>query len=105
MGGGLAGSGGLFLPALVAELNGTLTLASGQEVPRLEMSAFNLEDDGERRRFVSARPREVRVPGSDRTVAYDPEKRTGVGLSRLGTSRAVSLGAYAFAIRKLDGRR
>jgi glucokinase len=105
VGGGLAGSGGLFLPALVAELNGTLTLASGQEVPRLEMSAFNLEDDGERRRFVSARPREVRVPGSDRTVAYDPEKRTGVGLSRLGTSRAVSLGAYAFAIRKLDGRR
>jgi len=105
VGGGLAGAGGLFLPELVAELNGTLALVSGQEVPRLELSAFNLEDDGERRRFVSARPREIRVPGSDRTVTYDPEKRTGVGLSRLGTSRAISLGAYAFAVRKLDERR
>jgi glucokinase len=104
VGGGLARAGDLFLPALVAELNGTLDLAMGQKVPRLESSAFNLEDEEERRRFVTFRAREVRVPGSDRTVSYDPEKRIGVGLSRLGTSRAVSLGAYAFALRKLDER-
>jgi len=105
VGGGLSGAAALFLPALAGELNGTLELATGATVPRLEMSAFNLEDEDERRRFVSFRPREVRVPGSDRTVPYDPEKRTGVGLSRLGTSRAVSLGAYAFALKKLGERR
>jgi glucokinase len=104
VGGGLSGAGALFLPALVAELNGTLERASGEKVPRLELSAFNLEDEDERRRFVAGKPRAVRVPGSPRTVPYDPEKRTGVGLSRLGTSRAVSLGAYAWALRRLDGR-
>jgi len=104
VGGGLAGAGELFLPALVAELDAPLELASGEKVPRLEVTAFNLEDADQRRRFVASRPREVRVPGSERTVPYDPEKRTGVGLTRLGTSRAVSLGAYAFAVKKLDAR-
>ena len=104
VGGGLAGAADLFLPALVGELNGTLELLSGEKVPRLEVSAFNLEDEGSRGRFLSGRTREVRVPGSDRTVLYEPEKRTGVGLTRLGTSRAVSLGAYAWALKKLDGR-
>ncbi len=104
VGGGLAGAAELFLPALVGELNGTLEHLSGEKVPRLELSAFNLEDEEERTRFFSSRSREVAVPGSNRTVLYEPEKRTGVGLSRLGTSRAVSLGAYAWALKKLDGR-
>jgi glucokinase len=103
IGGGLAGAAELFLPALVGELNGTLELLSGARVPRLELSAFNLENGDERRRFLSDRARAVAVPGTSRTVLYEPEKRTGVGLSRLGTSRAVSLGAYAWALKKLDG--
>ncbi|HPV55575.1 MAG TPA: ROK family protein, partial [Tenuifilaceae bacterium] len=37
-----------------------------------------------------------------REVDYDPLKRFGVGLSRLGTSHAVAVGAYAFALKKLD---
>jgi glucokinase len=102
VGGGLAGAAELFLPALVGELNGSLEVLSGARVPRLELSAFNLEDANERERFLADRVREVFVPGSSRKVRYEPEKRTGVGLSRLGTSRAVSLGAYAWALKKLD---
>ncbi len=102
VGGGLAGAADLFLPALVGELNGHLERVSGGRVPRLELSAFNLEDEAERRRFLSGRACEVCVPGSNRTVLYEPEKRTGVGLSRLGTSRAVALGAYAWALKMLD---
>jgi predicted NBD/HSP70 family sugar kinase len=41
------------------------------------------------------------VNGPARTVSYDPLKRTGVVLSRLGASRAISLGAYAFALTRL----
>lgn len=104
VGGGLSGAGPLFLGALVAELNGTLEKSSGEKVPRLELSAFDLEDEDDRRRFLAGSPRAVRVPGSPRTVSYDPVKRTGVGLSRLGTSRAVSLGAYAWALKELDRR-
>ena len=47
------------------------------------------------------------MPGSGRKVAYDPLKRIGVGLSRLGTSQAVAMGAYSFALAELReaGRR
>ena len=105
MGGGLAGAAELFLPALVAELNGTFERLSGGNVCRassFRRSTWRTRPNG--RRFLSGRAVEVRVPGSHRTVLYEPEKRTGVGLSRLGTSRAVGLGAYAWALRMLDGR-
>ena len=102
VGGGLAGSASLFLPALVGELNGVLEQLSGLRVPRLEIRAFNLEDAGQRERFLADASRLVPVPGSSRTVRYEPEKRTAVGVSRLGTSRAVALGAYAWALSRLD---
>jgi glucokinase len=104
VGGGLAGSANLFVPALVGELNGTLTQLSGNRVPRLEIRAYDLEDPGDRQRFFADGSREVVVPGSNRRVRYEAEKRTGVGVSPLGTSRAVALGAYAWALSKLDER-
>lgn len=102
IGGGLAAAAPHFLPALVAQLNGRLRNLAGGEVPRLELAAWNLEDETERRAFLAGRPRTIAVPGAARTVVYDPHKRTGVGLSRLGTSHAVALGAYAFALQALD---
>jgi len=104
LGGGLAGAAPLFLPALLAELNSTLGRADGARVPRLELRAFDLEDPEQRAAFLKGAPRTAKVPRSDRVAPYDPFKRTGVGLTRLGTSRAVALGAYAFALDALDGR-
>lgn len=104
LGGGLAGAAALFLPALVDELNSTLGGPGRPRVPRLELRAFNLEDARSRAAFLGGEPRTVAVPFSDRRVSYDPLKRTGVGLTRLGTSRAVALGAYAFALDALDRR-
>ena len=103
VGGGLTGAADLFLPALVSEMNASYETPSGL-VPRLEVKAFNLEDPAGREAFVKGEAREVVVPGSGRKVTYDPLKRIGVGLSRLGTSRAVALGAYAFALAELDRR-
>jgi len=34
-------------------------------------------------------------------VPYDPQKRTGIAISKLGTAKAVSLGAYAIAASHL----
>jgi glucokinase len=34
-------------------------------------------------------------------LQYDPLQRLGVGMSRLGTSEAVAIGAYAFALKSL----
>jgi glucokinase len=35
-------------------------------------------------------------------VNYDSEKRIGIAISKLGTSKAVAVGAYAFALHSLD---
>jgi glucokinase len=103
IGGGLTGAADLFLPAIVAEMNAPYVSQYGKN-PRLEVKAFNLEDATERAEFVKGQAREIAVPGSPRKVAYDPLQRVGVGLSRLGTSRAVAVGAYAFALAELDRR-
>jgi glucokinase len=105
LGGGLAGAAPLFLPALMAELNGQFESLNGVRVGRLESRVFNLEDPLERETFLRGEVRSVRVPGSARVLTYDPLKRVGVGLSRLGTSRAVALGAYAMALGKLEETR
>ena len=62
VGGGLSGAASLFLPALVGELNGGLALLSGERVPRLEIRAFNLEDEQDQRAFLADPSRQVRVP-------------------------------------------
>jgi glucokinase len=90
------------LPALTAELNGTYTSPAGVSFRRLASRAFNLEDPAQRMRFLAGETRVVKVPGSKRKVKYDPLQRIGIGLSRLGTSEAVAIGACAFALRKLD---
>jgi glucokinase len=102
IGGGLSAAAAVFLPSLVAEMNGSLQTLGGAPVDRMEIKAFNLEDEAEFAAFIRGEPREIAVPGTDRRVVYDPLKRIGVGLSRLGTSRAVALGAYAFALHRLD---
>ncbi|WLT30437.1 ROK family protein [Geothrix sp. PMB-07] len=102
IGGGLAGAAPLFLPWLVGELNSCLESPTGSRFPRLEVKAFNLEDAQERTEFLQAEVHQIPVPGTSRLVPYDPFKRIGVGLSRLGTTRATAIGAYAFALAQLD---
>jgi len=102
IGGGVAGSWPLFLPALVNELNGAYTAPNGKKFRRLVQVAFNLEEPGERKQFLKGQTRSVTVPGTQRKLKYDPLARVGVGMSRLGTTEAVGIGAYAFALHKLD---
>lgn len=42
------------------------------------------------------------VFGAMRGCEYDDMKRIGVTFSKLGASRAISAGAYAFALSKID---
>jgi glucokinase len=102
IGGGLAGAHTLFMPALIREMNGTLQKLNGDRVNRMELKAFNLEDTAEREVFLKGAVSEISVPGSGKKLLYDPLKRIPVGLSMLGTSKAVSVGAYAFALHALD---
>ncbi|MEN8693180.1 MAG: ROK family protein [Akkermansiaceae bacterium] len=101
IGGGLSGAAPLFLPSLLAEMNGTYRSPAGETFPRLVQKTFNLEDSSELATFLQGETKEITVPGSSETLLYDPLPRTGVGISRLGTSEAVAIGAYAYAIDQL----
>jgi glucokinase len=102
IGGGVAGASSLFLPGLVAEMNAPYKFPDGQTRPRLVSKVYNIENESERNEFLKGEKRTIPIPMSTKTTVYDPIRRTGVGMSRLGTSKAVSVGAYAFALHALD---
>ena len=102
IGGGISAAWPLFLPALVTAMNAPYAGRS-DNLPRLASRVFNLEDPLQLDHFLRGEVREVPVPGSKRKITFDPLRRTAVGISRLGTSQAVAIGAYAFALRKLSG--
>jgi glucokinase len=89
----------------VDELNSNYTAPNGSKFRRMVQVAFNLEDVEQRRKFLKGETREITVPGTKRKLKYDPLARIGIGVSRLGTSEAVAIGACAFALRKLDAGR
>jgi glucokinase len=102
IGGGISAAWPLFLPTLVAELNSSYTGPDGKQFRRLASMAFNLEDSVQTEKFLSGESRQIAVPGTKKKIAYDPLQRIGVGVSRLGTTEAVAIGAYAYALNKLD---
>lgn len=101
IGGGLSGAWPLFLPKLVEEMNLPFATMSGHPLPRLEVEVYNLEEQEELSKFLISGSGRIQVPFSERTVQYDPGKKIGVGITKLGTSAAVSLGAYAFALSRI----
>ncbi len=101
IGGGLANAWKFFSPSMFIVLNGKISALSGDAVDRLEMKAFSLEDEMGQKALSKGSLTKIKIPFSEKIIDYDPMKRIGVGLSRLGTSQAVSVGAYAFALSKL----
>lgn len=74
---------------------------AGGTTDRLIQDAYDLGNPAQRSEFLRGGARAVAVPHSSRTVVADPGKRVGVGISKLGASRAVGIGAYAFALDRL----
>ena len=101
IGGGISAAQALFMPALVDAMNRPYDRPGGGHQNRLIARAFNLEDAAQRAEFSRRHNREIAVPGTASRVSYDPLPRTAVGVSRLGTSEAVAVGAYAFALQGL----
>jgi glucokinase len=104
IGGGIAGAQRQFLPAIVAEMNGSFTAPNGKKFRRLIPLAFNLEDPAELATFLQGETKDLTVPGTGRHVRFDAMQRVGVGISRLGTSEATAIGAYAYALSRLDSK-
>lgn len=104
IGGGLTGAKKYFMPALLEQLRGVLHSIKGEEIPRLPEKVFDLDDEEDFVKFAHGAARPIKVYGSDRTVIYDPMKCTGVAITKLGASKAISIGAYSFALSMLDAK-
>ena len=105
IGGGVAGANSLFMPFLINEMNGSFERTDGSRFNRLVQTVYNLEDENSINEFVKGEAKEITIPGTSKTIIYESSKKTGVGMSRLGTSKAVSIGAYAFALNALDNKK
>jgi glucokinase len=102
IGGGISGAARWFRPALLEELNATLETSSGP-INRVPCTVLDLDDPAGLAALLGAETRALPIPGTAQTVSYAPHKLTGVGITRLGTTSAIALGAYAHALEQLDG--
>jgi len=102
IGGGISNGHQAFMQPLVDEMQGSINKYDGTPLDRIVQKVFNLESPADQEHFIAGATKTITVPGSEREISYDPMKRVGIGVSRLGTSRAVSIGAYAFALNKID---
>lgn len=101
IGGGLSGAFDLFLPKAVESLNRKFTKQKGGSMQRLETFAYNLQNPNCLNDFLMNESKKIKVPFTDELIDYSPIKKTGIGISVLGTSDAVAKGAWKFALQKL----
>lgn len=101
IGGGIAGAMSLIIPSLMNELETNYTNYNKQSYPRLAQKVFNIDDQDSLLRFLNWKEIVLKVPGYNETIKYSPLPGIPIGFSKLGTSRAISLGAYAIALKSL----
>ena len=102
IGGGVSAASHWIMPALLKEMRSKLHTLTGDEVNLVQMHVYNLDNPEEFELFAKGEVKKVKVYGEDRFVDYDSQKRIGIAISQLGASKAVSVGAYAFALSELD---
>ena len=102
IGGGVSAASRWIMPALLEEMRSNLRTLGGDEVSLVQMKVYDLENTDEFELFAKGETKKVKVYGEDRYVDYDCQKRVGIAISKLGASKAVSVGAYAFALSELD---
>lgn len=102
IGGGIMNSHEFIMPGILRTLRSKINTLGGDELNRVQMKVYNLDEPSEFEAFAKGEARELKVYGSERTVTYDPQKRIGVLRSKIGASKAISIGAYTFALNNLD---
>lgn len=104
IGGGITSASKFIMPSMLREMRSGVKTLSGESVNRLQLNVYNLDSKEEFEQFAKGQSRELKVYGSERKVIYDPEKRTGVMISKLGASKAIAIGAYCYALDRIDSK-
>ena len=102
IGGGLSGAHDLYMPAAMNEINGQFLTAQGEALPRLVQKVYNIDNEAEFQEFIKDRSKEIIIPGTNKSIKYDPEPRLAICSSKLGASKAIGIGAYAYALKKVS---
>jgi glucokinase len=104
LGGGITKGWDLFGLYTMTEINKSYVDHTGSPHNRLSYRLFDLTQNDHILEFARGSKKTIKIPGSGKEIEYDAMPRTGVTLSKLGTSRSIMLGAYDFAISKLQYR-
>ncbi|MBA7564448.1 N-acetyl-D-glucosamine kinase [subsurface metagenome] len=104
IGGGLSGAMPLIFPAMINEIESEYKNYTGKRYPRLVQKLYNMNDSNSKASFLKWREKTLLVPETNEQIKYSSEARIPVGTSQIGTSRAISLGAYAFALKSIENR-
>lgn len=102
IGGGITAARKYIMPALFEALRSKIGTLSGDQLDRVQMKVYDLDNEEEFAEFACGDQRRLKIFGSDIEVIYDPQKRIGVAISKMGASKAISVGAYTFALNQLD---
>lgn len=102
IGGGVSGASKYIIPAMIKEMRKPIGTFAGQSFPGMQMELFNLTIAEEYTKFLNEEHRLITIPSTQKQIIYNQTKSTGIAISTLGTSKAVALGAYAFALAQLD---
>ncbi|MFC1569896.1 ROK family protein [bacterium] len=102
IGGGLAGAYEFFMPSLISEMNQPLFTLEGDLKGSSVLHTFNLTDSNESETFIHGKVKEIQIPSTEKKLLFNPMKYIGVGLTALGTNRAICIGAYTYALQYLD---
>lgn len=101
IGGGITGAADLYMPAVMEELNFIYHPSNTDEMPRLVQKVFNLDDAKDRKDFFKDYSKTLPIPGTDRSISYDPVPRLAIATSSRGASESIALGAYAYALSQI----
>ena len=101
IGGGITGASDLYMPAVMEELNFKYHPSNADEMPRLVQKVFNLDDEEDRNNFYKDYSKTLDIPGTEKTISYDPLPRLAIATSSRGASESIALGAYAIALHQI----
>lgn len=104
LGGGMTGAAKYIVPAILKVMRSSIKTLDGKVLGRMLSKVYNLDDKEDLAMFIKGEQSKIKIYGSEIEVDYDPQKRIGIAVSKLGASKAIAIGSYAFALDQLDRR-
>ncbi len=102
IGGGIAGAKEFIIPGIEMELKREFLKHDGNRVPRINQQVFCLNKKSEFEDFLQEREKKIYIPFSDKSLCYDSVPRCAYMFSNYDTSEMISLGAYFYAMEKIE---